>query len=227
MQDLLVEIEDLRSKVKTKDERMCISETQLEQDRSKSVLVRANLNRAKMNLAEEIAQCKLLEMKVNQKSNDLKALQKELESEQLKGTQSNEKAKEKYLLEQEIGCMKEQHRRHMDAIQTLWRERENRREEDEAHSSVLVPLEEQISQMKEGFDEERETLLMKLEESYDLHTGRDRKVCSTIGMQNHYIKSGLCSLLTFRSLWVHQGREAMQLQRNVWLIIMSLKYLLK
>ena len=70
MQDLLVEIEDLRSKVKTKDERMCISETQLEQDRSKSVLVRANLNRAKMNLAEEIAQCKLLEMKVNQKSNE-------------------------------------------------------------------------------------------------------------------------------------------------------------
>ena len=57
MQDLLVEIEDLRSKVKTKDERMCISETQLEQDRSKSVLVRANLNRTKMNLAEDNASC--------------------------------------------------------------------------------------------------------------------------------------------------------------------------
>ena len=133
----------------------------------------------------------------------------------MKGTQSNEREKEKYQLEQEIGRMKEQHRRHMDAIQTLWRERENRREEDEAHRSVLVPLEEQISQMKEGFDEERERLLMKLEESYDLHTGRDRKVHSPIGMQNHYIKSGLCSLLACRSLWVHQGREAVQLQRNV------------
>ena len=173
VQRLLAETEGVRLEVKRKDEMMCISETELEQARTESELIKANLSKAKKDLAKEIAQCNSLEMQISQKSIDFETAQTELD---LFGTMSDEQGKECGDLELELGSMKEQHKGHMATIQSLWKEKEKRREEDESHSSVLAPQEAQMSHMKEEFSEERRTLVDKLEVMYEIYTGRDKDV---------------------------------------------------
>ena len=171
VQRLLAETEGVRLEVKRKDEMMCIRETELEQVRMESELIKANLSKANKDLAREIAQCNSLEMQISQKSIDFETAQTELD---LFGAMSDEQGKECGGLE--LGSMKEQHKGHMATIQSLWKEKEKKREEDENHSSVLAPLEAQMSQMKEEFSEERRTLVDKLEVMYEIYTGRDKDV---------------------------------------------------
>ena len=173
VQRLLGETEGVRLEVKRKDEMMCISETELEQARTESELIKANLSKAKKDLAKEIAQCNSLETQISQKSIDFETAQTELD---LFGAMSDEQGKECGGLELAIGSMKEQHKGHMATIQSLWKEKEKQREEDESHSSVLAPLDAQTSQMKEEFSEERRTLVDKLEVMYEIYTGRDKDV---------------------------------------------------
>ena len=139
--------------MKCRDEVICAKETQLEQARSEGELISANLKRAKQDLAKEISQCKALEIQINQKS------------------QSKES-------DPELEGLNEQHRQHMEVIQNLWKEQVEWREEYEAHRSKREPQQEQMKQMKEGFAEEREKLVAKLEELFDLYTGREKVVRS-------------------------------------------------
>ena len=157
MKQLFAEAEGLRSEVKGKDEKMCVIETQLEQARTESELISANLKRAKQDLAKEMSQCKALEMQINQKSESLQV-------DQMEG------------VEPELEGLKEQHKRHMDAIQNLWKEQEEKREEYEAHKSKYEPQEGQMVEMKEEFAGGRELLVAKLEAVYDLYTGREKPV---------------------------------------------------
>ena len=162
MQGLFAEAERIRSEVKSKDEMMCIRETQLEQARMESELIKTNLKRAKQDLAKEVALCKSLEMQISQKS---LSSQVDVQNENDRGE-----------FEPELEGLKEQHRQRMDAIQNLWKEKEERKEEYNAHSLKFDPQQQQMNQMKEGFAEEREMLVAKLEVIYDLCTGREKPV---------------------------------------------------
>ena len=167
VQRLLAETEGVRLEVKRKDEMMCISETELEQARTESELIKVNLSKAKKDLAKEITKCNSLEMQISQKSIDFETAQTEFD---LFGAMLDEQGKE--CGELELGSMKEQHKGHMATIQSLWKEKEKKREEDESHSSVLAPQQAQMSHMKEEFSEERRTLVDKLEVMYEIYTGR-------------------------------------------------------
>ena len=157
VKQLFAEAEGIRSEVKSKDEKMCARETQLEQARTESELISANLKRAKQDLAKEMSQCKALEMQINQKSQNLQV-------DQMEG------------VEPELEGLKEQHRQHMEAVQNLWKEQEERREEYEAHKLKYDPQQGEMAQMKEEFAGGRELLVAKLEAVYDLYTGREKPV---------------------------------------------------
>ena len=157
MKQLFAEAEMIRSEVKSKDEKMCVKETQLEQARKETELISTNLKRVKQDLAKEMSQCTALEIQINQKSLSLQADQRAS-------------------IEPELEGLREHHRRHMNAIQNLWKEQERRREVQEAHRLTFEPQQEQMIQMKEEFAEEREMLVAKLEAVYDLYTGREKPV---------------------------------------------------
>ena len=165
MKRLFAEAEEIRSEVKSKDEKMCVKETQLEQARKETELIITNLKRVKQGLAKEMSQCKALEIQINQKSLSLQADQKEDIEPELKG-------------------LREHHRRHMNVIQNLWKDQEERREVQEAHRLTFEPQQEQMIQMKEEFAEEREMLVAKLEAVYDLYTGREKPVRLAEKMNN-------------------------------------------
>ena len=148
MKQLLAETEGIRLVLKSKDEVICAKETQLEQARTESELISANLKRAKQDLAKEMSQCKTLEMKINQSGES----------------------------DPELEGLKQQHREHMDTIQTLWKEQEERREEHEAHMLKLEPQQQQINRTKLGYADEREVLVDNLEEIFYLYTGREKPV---------------------------------------------------
>ena len=139
------------------DEKICVKETQLEQARTEGELISVNLKRVKQDLAKEMSQCTALEMQISQKSLSLQADQRGA-------------------IEPELEGLREHHRRHMNVIENLWKEQEERREVQEAHRLTFEPQQEQMVQMKEEFAEEREMLVAKLEAVYDLYTGREKVV---------------------------------------------------
>ena len=157
MKQLFAEAEEIRSEVKSMDEKICVKETQLEQARNENELIITNLKRVKQDLAKEMSQCTALETQINQKSLSLQPDQR--------GS-----------IEPELEGLREHHRRHMNAIQILWKEQEERREVQEAHKLTFEPQQERMIQMKEEFAEEREMLVAKLEAVYDLYTGREKQV---------------------------------------------------
>ena len=157
MKRLFAEAERIRSEVKSKDEKMCVKETQLEQAKTEGELISANLKRVKQDLAKEMSQCKALEMQISQKSLSLQADQRGA-------------------IEPELEGLREHHRWHMNAIQNLWKDQEERREKQEAHRLTFEPLQRQMVQMKEEFAWARKMLVAKLEAVYDLYTGREKVV---------------------------------------------------
>ena len=100
MKRLFAEAERIRSEVKSKDEKMCVKETQLEQAKTEGELISTNLKRIKQDLAKEMSQCKALEMQISQKSLSLQADQRRAVEPKLEG-------------------LREHHRQHMNAIQNL------------------------------------------------------------------------------------------------------------
>ena len=163
MKQLFAEAERIRSEVKSMDEKICVKETQLEQARTEGELISANLKRVKHDFAKEMSQCKALEIQINEESLKLQVDQTELQT-QNGGT------------EPELEVLREQHRQHMNAIQSLWKEQEERRAEYKAHRLKFDPRQWQVIGMKEEFAEEREVLVAKLEAVYDLYTGREKMV---------------------------------------------------
>lgn len=156
VKQLFAEAEGLRTLVKSKDEKMCIKETQLEEARNESELISGKLKRAKQKLANEMSKCKACETQMN------KVDQGGLQS------QNGE-------TEPELEELREQHRQHMNAIQTLWIEQEGRKEEFVAHKLILDPRQWHFAEMKKEFAEKREMLVAKLEAVYE-QTGRKKQV---------------------------------------------------
>ena len=152
MKHLFAKAEEMRLSVKSKDEKMCVGEAQLEQARTESELISSNLKRAKQDLAKEVSQCKAVEMQINQMSHSLQVDKPELEK------------------------LREQQRRHMNAIQNLWKKKEEGKEKYESHKLTFEPQQAEMTQMKKQFLGEREILVAKLEEVYELHTGRKKLV---------------------------------------------------
>ena len=80
--------------------------------------------------------------------------------------------------EAKMSELKSQHKQHMDAVQSLWKEQECRAE----HESLKEQLEPQEREMKETwaeFNQQREWMVARLEEMYDLVTGREKPVSQT------------------------------------------------
>ena len=163
MKQLFAEAERIRSEVKSMDEKICVKETQLEQARTEGELISANLMRAKQDLAKEMSQCKALELQINEK-----ALVAQGEQTQLQFQNG--------VTEPDLKESREKHRQHMNTIQSLWKEQEEKRVEYEAHRLSFDPRQWQVTQMKEGFAKEREMLVAKLEAVYELYTGREKPV---------------------------------------------------
>ena len=157
MKQLFAEAEKIRSEVKSKDEKMCVKEIELQQATTEKELISTHLKRIKQELAKEMTQCKALETQIDQKSLSLQVEQSEE-------------------IESELEGLRNQHRRHMNVIEKLWKEQEERREVYEAHRLTFDPQHEQIIQLKDEFLEEREVLVAKLEAVYDLYTGREKPV---------------------------------------------------
>ena len=174
MVQLLSEVEQIRPQIKASDEMICSKEAHVVEARNESKLIKASLHKARAALAAEIAQCKSLEKQLAQKSNEVELAKLTTSESSDPGVVGGEKQLEQ--LELELEGMKERHRKHMNTIQSLWKEGEEREKEDLACSSVLEPLEEELKQMKNTYSEERGALLDKMQQMYDLLTGRDEQV---------------------------------------------------
>ena len=159
---MLGEAEGLRAEVKRRNEMICVKEVQLEQVKTEGELIKANLKRVKQEFTKEMSQCKTLEMQISQKSlrsfDPLQGLSVEV------GEDS------------EMSVLKEQHKKEMGAIQSLWKEQQERKMELDRHSLTLGPELQQLQEIKVGFGEMRENLVNMLEEMYDLYTGREKPV---------------------------------------------------
>lgn len=151
-------------KVKSKDMRVCVQESELEKARVDNELVQANLKRAKQDLAIEMSQCKSLEMQINEKLPS-----SPVDQVGLHDVQSDE-------FNPELEELKQQHKQHMNAIQNLWKEKE----EHEAQSLEfeLQQQQQQTDDMKRELAGERQLLVSKLETMYELFTGREKLVSS-------------------------------------------------
>ena len=171
---MLGEVEQIRPEVKAKDEVICSKEAHLVEARDESKLIKASLHKARAALAAEIAQCKSLEKLLTKKSNEVELAKLNTSESSDPGVEGGEKQLEQ--LELELEGMNEEHKRHMDTIQSLWKEGEEREKEDAAHGSMVQPLEEEMNQIKETYAEERDELLDKLQHMYDLVTCRDEPV---------------------------------------------------
>ena len=160
---LFAEAEEMRLCVKCKDENMCVRGAQLEQTRTESELISANLTKAKQDLAKKVSQCRALEMQINQMS-----LSPQVDETGLQFQNGG--------IEPELEELKKQQKQHMNAIQNLWKEKKERKEKYEAHKLTFEPQLAEMVQMKEEFAKERQMLVAKLEEVYDLHTGREKSM---------------------------------------------------
>ena len=175
VQQMFAEMEEVRMEVKMKDEEMCARETVLKQVRTEKELMSASLERVKQDLAREMTQCKTLEGKLGQSS----------PSNELFPDDNPER-------EAELEGLNSQHKEHMEAIQSLWKEQEAKTTEYESHVARLEPQEQQMNQMKEEFAQQRNWLVSRLEEMYDLFTGREKPVS--------YIHNILLTVYIYRTL---------------------------
>lgn len=161
--------------MKKKDEAICSKEAHLLQARNESELIKANLHKARAALAAEIAQCKSFEKQLTQKSNEVELAKQNTSESTDPGGEEGDKQLEQ--LEHELEDMKERHKENMITIQSLWKEGKDREREDLVHNSVMQLLEEEISWMRSAFSKEREALLQKMQQMYDLLCFRDEQVC--------------------------------------------------
>ena len=170
-------MEQIRPQIKAKDEVICSKEAHLMQSRNESKLIQTSLHKARAALAAEIAQCKSLEKQLTQKSNEVELAKLTTSESSDPGVEGGEKQLEQ--LELELEGMKKRHRKQIITIQSLWKEGKGKKKEFIAHSSMVDPLEEEFSQVKNAFREQREALLEKLQHMYDLLTPRNEQVSST------------------------------------------------
>ena len=161
---MFMETESVLEDVKKNDEDMCARETELEQSRAQAEVLRASLKRNKHELAREMSQCKALETKMAQQTSH--------ESDELF-------PEDDPALEGVISEMRGQHKSHMEAVLCLWREQEERKREFGGLVERAEPLEEGVGQMRAEFGHKRAWLVMRLEEMYDLFTGREKPVSQT------------------------------------------------
>ena len=143
--------------VKDKDEILCAKESQLERARLEGELIKANLMKLKQDLTMEMSQCKALETQMKTQDDLADPLFKEDP-------------------DPELSELKEQHRQHMNAVESLWKQQEATKVEFETHNSKLEPQQQQSNVLRERFAGQREYLVAKLEEMYDLYTGREKPV---------------------------------------------------
>ena len=152
------------AEVKKRDEELCCKETQLDHVKTQAHHVSANLKRAKQGLAREMSQCKALEVQMEQAS--------PVQSDKLfPGDTPVDEAK--------MSELKSQHKQHMDAVQSLWKEQEACRAEHESLKEQLEPQEREMNETWAGFEQQREWMMARLEEMYDLVTGREKPVSHT------------------------------------------------
>ena len=161
---MFMETESVLEDVKKNDEDMCARETELEQSRAQAEVLRASLKRTKHELAREMSQCKALETKMAQQTSH--------ESDELF-------PEDDPALEGEISELRGQHKSHMEAVLCLWREQEERKREFGGLVERAEPLEEGVGQMRAEFGHKRAWLVTRLEEMYDLFTGREKPVSQT------------------------------------------------
>ena len=152
----------IQSQVKDKDEMLCVKESQLERARLEGELIKANLKKLKQDLTMEMSQCKALEMQMDMTTLD---------------DLDDSLSKEDSDLEQSE--LKEQHRQHMNAVESLWKQQEAAKVEFETHNSKLEPEEQQSIELRERYSRQREYLVAKLEDMYYLYTGIEKPVCYT------------------------------------------------
>ena len=141
---------------------ICVKEVQLEQAKTEGELIKVNLRRVKQEFTKKMSQCKMLEMQISQKS--------------LSSLDPFQGLRVEVGEDSEMSVLKEQHKKEIGAIQSLWKEQQERKRELERHSSTLEPELQQLEEMKAGFGEMRENLVNMLEEMYDLYTGREKPV---------------------------------------------------
>ena len=156
---MLTGMEGVRAEVKRNDEEICSQESVLEQARTEKELIHSSLKRAKQDLAREMTQCKILEGKIGQMPSP-----NELFADDIGGEGA------------ELEGLKSQHRESMEAVQSLWNETEGKKAEYESHVARLGPQEEMMNQIRSEFSALRNWLVTRLEEMYDLHTGREKPV---------------------------------------------------
>ncbi|CAI8019803.1 hypothetical protein GBAR_LOCUS11864 [Geodia barretti] len=156
---MLTEMEGVRVDLKMKDEEMCARETVLEQARTEGELTCASLKRVKQDLTREMTQCKTLEGRMGQIS----------PANELFPDDNSEGGGE-------VEELRSRHREHMEAVQSLWKEQEAKKTEYESHVARLEPREREMNQMRSEFAAQRTWLVDRLEEMYELFTGREKPV---------------------------------------------------
>ena len=161
-----MEMEGLLVEVKRKDEDICARESVLEQAQTEGELINTSLKRAKQDLARKVLQCKTLEVKMGQISPSTPNGVSDDGSSPGEGV--------------ELEGLKSQHRESMEAVQSLWKETETKKAEYESHVARLGPQEEMMNQMRGEFSAQRNWLVTRLEEMYDLHTGREKPVSQSV-----------------------------------------------
>ena len=159
VQQMLTEMEGVRVDLKMKDEEMCARETVLEQARTEGELTCASLKRVKQDLTREMTQCKTLEGRMGQIS----------PANELFPDDNSEGGGE-------VEELRSRHREHMEAVQSLWKEQEAKKTEYESHVARLEPREREMNQMRSEFAAQRTWLVDRLEEMYELFTGREKPV---------------------------------------------------
>ena len=160
VQELLQEVERIRVEMKVMDATVCIQESEMDKSRMENELIKANLKGAKRDLNQEISQCQSLEMQISQKFPSSLANQADVPNEN----------------DPMLKVLKQQHKKHLNAIQNLWKEKEDRRVEYEAHCLQFEPQQQQMDDMKKLLGEERQVLVSKMETMYELYTGREKPV---------------------------------------------------
>ena len=125
-------------------------------------LIKSNLKKTKQDLAVEMRQCKEIEAQINTKT--LEGLTDPLGLGELEP-------------DAELRGLKERHRQHMSAVESLWKQLEEAKAELE--SRRFEPrLEDQETRAR--FDQQRAYLVYHLEEMYELYTGREKPVSTKL-----------------------------------------------
>ena len=185
IQQMLTEMEGVRVDLKMKDEEMCARETVLEQARTEGELTCASLKRVKQDLTREMTQCKTLEGRMGQIS----------PANELFPDDNSEGGGE-------VEELRSRPREHMEAVQSLWKEQEAKKTEYESHVARLEPREREMNQMRSEFAAQRSWLVGRLEEMYEIFTGREKPV-STLKFKYHHVYTTIN--LTYFNFQVPKG----------------------